>query len=125
MNELAKGLSAEAMHALGAYFAAKPAQSHRVRDQGLAAVGAYLCAKGNQWSDVPACASCHGEDGAGSDNLPRLAGQHRHYLLQQMKAFKDRARTNDNAVMFTIQASLTEMEREALALHLSGLGRKE
>ena len=121
MNEMVKGLTADEMRSLGEYFAAQPPKSHRVFDKALAAVGYYLYHKGNRWNDLPSCASCHGENGSGSETLPRLAGQHKHYLVQQLDAFKERTRTNDNAIMFTIQGKLTEMERVALALYISGL----
>ena len=121
MNEMAQGLTEEEMLALGEYFAAQPAKTHKVRNKALAAVGYYLYIKGNKWEGLPACASCHGKTGAGAEGLPRLAGQHKRYLVQQMEAFKDRRRTNDNAIMFSIQEKLTEMERHALALYISGL----
>jgi len=121
MNEMAEGLTKEEMQALGEYFAAQPAKTHKVRDKALAAVGYYLYIKGNKWEGLPSCASCHGKTGAGAENLPRLAGQHKRYLVQQREAFKERRRTNDNAIMFSIQEKLTEMERHALALYISGL----
>ena len=34
------------------------------------------------------CASCHGNDGHGTDALPRLAGQHADYIVRQLKVFK-------------------------------------
>ncbi|WP_457673778.1 c-type cytochrome, partial [Thiolapillus sp.] len=65
--------------------------------------------------------SCHGEFGEGNEQLPRLAGQHKRYISDQLQAFGDRARTNDNAIMHTVASKLTEMEREAVALYVSGL----
>lgn len=121
MNEMAKGLSEEQIAALADYFSTKPALSHRVRDQGLAAVGAYIFNKGNKYSGIPACASCHGKQGEGSDQLPRLAGQHKRYVADQLQAFNQRARTNDNAIMHTIASKLTELEVAAVALYVSGL----
>ncbi len=124
MNEMAKGLSDEQIEALAEYFSSKPAKSHRVRDKALAAVGAYIFHKGNKFSGIPACASCHGEQGLGTDKLPRLAGQHKRYVADQLHAFNERARTNDNAVMHTIANKLTELEIEAVALYVSGLKEK-
>ncbi len=124
MNEMAKGLTDEQIEALAEYFSSKPAKSHRVRDKALAAVGAYIFHKGNKFSGIPACASCHGEQGLGTDKLPRLAGQHKRYVADQLHAFNERARTNDNAVMHTIASKLTELEIEAVALYVSGLKEK-
>jgi cytochrome c553 len=66
------------------------------------------------------CAACHGDDGAGSatEILPRLAGQHYLYLLEQLRGF---------AVVHGLPADpadvarLTADERQALADYLSRL----
>ena len=121
MNEMAAGLTDEQIEALAEYFSSKPALSHRVRDKMFAAVGEYLFKKGNKYSGIPACKSCHGENGEGNEQLPRLAGQHKRYVSDQLQAFGERARTNDNAIMHTVASKLTEMEREAVALYVSGL----
>ena len=125
MNEMAKGLKDDEIDALAEYFASKPALTHRVRDKGFAAVGEYLFRKGNKYSGIPACKSCHGEAGQGTEDLPRLAGQHKRYVADQLHAFEQRARTNDNAIMHTIASKLTEFEIEALALYVSGIKDEE
>lgn len=84
MNEMAADLSETEMAALGQYFSAKPPQAHRVSDADLAAFGKYIYHNGDKWSGVAACASCHGEDGAGTEKLPRIAGQHLRYLVTQL-----------------------------------------
>jgi cytochrome c553 len=122
MNEMARDLSDGQIETLADYFSAKPARSHRVRDKLFAAVGEYLFKKGNRYSGIPACRSCHGEHGEGNERLPRLAGQHKRYVEEQLHAFDQRVRTNDNAIMHTIASKLTEMEIAAVALYVSGLG---
>ena len=121
MNEMAAGLTDKQIEALAGYFSTKPALSHRMRDKLFAAVGEYLFKKGNKYSGIPACKSCHGENGEGNEQLPRLAGQHKRYVSDQLQAFGERARTNDNAIMHTVASKLTELEREAVALYVSGL----
>lgn len=125
MNEMAKGLSDAQIAALAEYFSSKPGKTHRIRDKALDAVGYYIYHKGNKFSGIPACKSCHGEQGLGTDQLPRLAGQHKRYVADQLQAFNERARTNDNAVMHTIASKLTELEIEAVALYVSGLKEAE
>ncbi|HID44208.1 MAG TPA: cytochrome c4 [Chromatiaceae bacterium] len=125
MNEMAKDLKDDEIVALADYFSSKPALTHRVRDKEFAAVGRYLYKKGNKYSGIPACKSCHGEFGQGTDELPRLAGQHKRYVSDQLQAFGERARSNDNAIMHTIASKLTELEVEALALYVSGLKAEE
>ncbi len=120
MNAMAAGLDDADMAALGAYFSSKPAKAHRVSEPELAAVGQYIYQNGNKWSGVASCASCHGAEAAGTDKLPRLAGQHARYLVTQLKDFNTRERTNDNAVMHSVASKLTELEIEAVARYLSG-----
>lgn len=119
MNEMAADLSEEEMVALGDYFSARPARSHRVRDEKFAAVGLFLYERGNEYSEVPACMGCHGEEGKGTKDLPRLAGQHKHYLLGQLTAFSDGSRKS--LVMNSIASKLTPLEMEALARYISGM----
>ncbi|MCW8906368.1 MAG: cytochrome c4 [Sedimenticola sp.] len=121
MNEMAADLTEAEMKALGDYFAARSPQAHAVRDQEFAAVGYFLYHRGNPYSGVAACKSCHGEEGKGTHALPRLAGQHKRYLVSQLQDFNKRARTNDNAVMHSIASKLTELEIEALANYISGM----
>jgi len=121
MNEMAADLTTDEMAALGEYFSQQPAKIHRVRDKEFASVGAYLYRKGNKYSGVPACESCHGPEAKGTEKLPRLAGQHKRYIIDQLQAFESGARTNDHAIMHSIASKLTELEMNALAQFLSGL----
>ena len=75
---------------------------------------------GSSSSSVPACATCHGKQGAGSNTLPRIAGQHAAYLETQMKLFSKRERTNDNAIMHTVVEKMTPLEMAAVSEYLSG-----
>lgn len=121
MNAMAAGLKDDEIVALAKYFAGKKVKPGPVEDPDLAAVGKYLYEHGNKFTNVPACASCHGKDGGGTAQLPRLAGQNAQYLETQMKEFHQRIRTNDNAVMHSIAAKLTELEIAATAAYISGL----
>lgn len=121
MQPMVDDLAAADFAALGAYFAAKPVHAHAVQDPELAGVGRYIFNRGNPFSGVAACASCHGSAGHGTEVLPRLAGQHALYTENQLKQFNKRERTNDNAVMHAIASKLTELEMKAVAAYISGL----
>lgn len=121
MSEMAKDLTDDQITELAAWFGSRPAAARRVGDTDLAAVGKYIFAKGNSFSGVAACASCHGEKGTGTHQLPRLAGQHPAYLETQLKEFGKRERTNDNAIMGSIASKLTELEMRAVTVYLGGL----
>ena len=120
MAPMVENLAPEDMGALGRFFASRPAHSEAAKDTPLAAVGQYIYRQGNKWSGVPACASCHGPDGAGSNALPRLAGQHAAYLDNQLKQFNKRERNNDNAVMHIVVEKMTALEMAAVSEYLSG-----
>lgn len=121
MQPMVEDLSADDFQALGAYFASQPTVMHEVTDPELAQVGRFVYHRGNPWSGVPACATCHGPAGHGTDALPRLAGQHAQYMENQLRQFNNRERTNDNAVMHGIAAKLSELETKAVAAYISGL----
>ena len=121
MSEMAKDLRDEEIAALAAHFSAKKAGARQPGDQDLAAVGRYLFTRGNSWSGVPACTTCHGPQGHGTEALPRLAGQHPAYIETQLKDFNRRERTNDNAIMHSVAAKLTELEIKALSVFIGGL----
>ena len=121
MNEMVFGLTDEDIAALGNYFSTKPPAAHRVRDQEFAGVGKYIFTKGNRFSGVAPCVSCHGENGEGNEQMPRLAGQHKRYVASQLMEFNSRKRNNDNSIMHSIASKLTELEIHAVAQYVSGL----
>jgi cytochrome c553 len=121
MSEMAKGLADEEIRELAAWFSARPPAARRTGDTDLAAVGKYIFFRGNNFSGVAACATCHGEKGHGTQQLPRLAGQHPAYLETQLKEFGTRERTNDNAIMHSIASKLTELEMHAVSVFLGGM----
>lgn len=121
MKPQAEELTAAEMKALGAFFQNKKVGARVVRDVELLGVGKYVFNRGNQFTGLPSCASCHGEKGLGTPQLPRLAGQHPRYIEDQLKQFNRRERTNDNAVMHTVASKLSELETHAVAEYIATL----
>lgn len=68
---------------------------------------------------VAACISCHGAQGEGIANFPRLAGTGQAYLQAQLDAFGDGSRKN--AIMQPIAQQLTAAERTQVAQYFSQL----
>jgi cytochrome c553 len=120
MADMAAKLKPDEMVALGKYFEKISVPAEPAKDSELAAVGRYIFHTGNKYSAVPACASCHGKEGLGTSQLPRLAGQYSSYIEGQLKSFGSRERTNDNAVMHAIVTRMTPLEMAAVAEYLSG-----
>jgi len=121
MQPMVDGLTSEDFVALGVYFETRPAEAHPVADEALARSGRDLFENGKPAAGIAACASCHGPQGLGTETLPRLAGQHALYIENQVRAFTQRERTNDNAVMQVIAAGLSDAEVKAVAAYISGL----
>lgn len=70
------------------------------------------------------CAACHGADGNSPINssYPRLAGQNRAYLVQQIKDIRSGDRDNGlTAQMRPIAQGLSDAEIESIADYLSSL----
>ena len=64
------------------------------------------------------CSVCHGPGGTTSSELfPQLAGQPAPYFINQMKAFRDKSRSEENAkrFMWGISSRLTDEEIQQLA----------
>ena len=121
MQPMVEDLTPDDFQALGAYFASRPTMGHDIADPDLAQMGRFIYLRGNPYSGVASCATCHGVNAHGTDTLPRLAGQHAQYTENQLKQFNTRERTNDNAVMHGIASKLTELELKAVAAYISGL----
>jgi cytochrome c553 len=121
MQPMVEGLTTLDFEVLGRFYESRPVHQHAIEDPELALVGRFIYARGNPFTGVPACASCHGARGQGTAQLPRLAGQHAAYTERQLRQFNQRERSNDNAVMHNIARQLTELETKAVASYISGL----
>jgi len=121
MGSMAKDLTAAEMQALGRWFESRPVRAHDVIEPALAEEGRTVYDRGIPAKGVPACKKCHGLQGEGTETLPRVGGQHAAYLENQLRAFSKRERTNDNAVMQTIAARISDAELRAVSSYISGL----
>ena len=120
MADMVAKLTPDEMLALGRYYEKMTPPKEAAKDPQLAGMGQYIYHQGNKFSGVPACASCHGANGEGQANLPRLASQIPGYTLTQLKQFNKRDRTNDNAVMHMVAEKMTELEMASVAEYLGG-----
>lgn len=122
MAPIAAALDPEDFRALGEYFGAQKPTSNPILDPQAAAIGKKLYIDGDEERGVPACAGCHSADGAGRARFPRLAGQHREYLVEQMYNFrKDLRKYSGARFMNDVAKRMTEDEIKAVAEFLTGL----
>ncbi len=110
---------------IGAFFAVQKMKGSLSKpDKKIVAAGEKLFREGNAKTGVYGCINCHGEKGKGKSEsvstFPVIGGQHRDYLIKQLKEFRDGARANDPAGMMAgIAKKLTDQEIKAVAEYLS------
>jgi cytochrome c553 len=114
MQPIVQDLSNEDIRNLGAYFAAMEPFKATPDDN------ADLSAKGKQAAAGRRCASCHGDNFAGTKAVPRLAGQREDYLTKTLHDYKSSARNGGpQGVMSDVTYPLSDEEIEALAHYLA------
>jgi cytochrome c553 len=107
MTGLADYYSRQAVGAGAAGDAATMQRGRQIYETGDAAVG------------IPPCAACHGPQAHGTDQYPRLAGQHVQYLMKQLRSFRSNLR--DVAVMHGVAQGLRVSDMRAVATYLESL----
>jgi cytochrome c553 len=118
MGPIAEQLGNDEVRDLGAYFASlKP-------PQGTAAVAPDdhpdLTEAGKKAAAAGRCASCHGEDFAGSKAVARVAGQHEEYITKALHDYKLGLRSGGGvAAMAEVAYPLSDDEITALAHYLA------
>lgn len=68
------------------------------------------------------CIDCHGEDGMGDEEYPRIAGLDEDYILEQLIAFKTGERPNPAEMMLWTLEDLDEQDLTDLAAHYAARG---
>lgn len=123
MAGMVANLSAEDMRNLAAYYAAQAAKPGTAKSRDLVALGQKVYRGGIAGKGIPACASCHGPNGAGMPaQYPRLAGQHAEYTEAQLKAFRVGERANDpNNAMRGTAGKLSDREIQGVSDYIAGL----
>ena len=112
MSPIAANLSQEDMLDLAEYFAAqKPGASSFKPDPAKVATGKAKAAE-------TLCTMCHLGGFSGQNEIPRVAGQHPEYVIKQLRAFKERSRTNDAGTMTSVAQTLSEEDIENLAHYI-------
>ena len=94
------------------YSAQKMTQPTRKPDGDTVARGRAVTEKNN-------CVACHTATLVGQQHIPRLAGQHKPYLLEQLKAFKASTRADLDGTMTSAAQGLVSDDLEPLADYLS------
>ena len=114
-------LSEADMQNIAFWVAAKPAKPGFAKEKELVLLGERIYRGGIADRQVPACAGCHGPNGAGIPaQYPRLSGQHAEYAVAQLTGFRDGVR-NNSLQMTQIAAKMNDREIKAVADYIAGL----
>ncbi len=115
MSPMAQPLSRDDMIDIANYFAAQPLKPAPF------AVDEAKAKLGKAKSDETLCTMCHLGGFMGQNEIPRVAGQSYAYIVAQLKAFKDRTRTNDAGNMTAVARTLSDADIDNLGHYLAGL----
>ena len=108
---------------LAAFYAGQEVKPKEAAPENIES-GEQIYRAGNSATGVAACMACHGPGGTGNPPamFPALRGQHSQYTVATLKAYRSGDRSNDqNAVMRTISAKMTDTEIDAVANYIMGL----
>jgi cytochrome c553 len=114
---LSRQLTDAQIQGLADYFAKQTPTANATVDAQQMARGKAVFEQGVAAKEVPPCLSCHGAQAQGQAAFPRLAGQHRDYLVKQLQVF-ERNDERPNTPMTQIAHALTHEQMEDVAGYL-------
>lgn len=120
---LSRSLTDEQIEGLAAYFADKKVRliAYRSGDPTLIDKGQGIFKGGVPEKNIPACETCHGPQGLGNGQFPRIANQHADYIEKQLMVFQRTDERPEGAIMKVIAHELTGENMKAVAAYLEAL----
>ena len=113
MTPFAAKLSNADLNDLAQYYAAQKMTPPTRRPDG------DIVARARAVTEKNNCVACHTPTLVGQQHIPRLAGQHKPYLLEQLKAFKASTRADLDGTMTSAAQGLAVDELEMVAEYLA------
>ena len=104
---------------LAVYFSTLPPKVADDGNKELARAGRALYEHGNPNSNTVSCAVCHGPNGQGIREIPRLGGLSYYYLKRKLEQWGQGYHATAEAPMPLIASHLSSNQIEALASYLS------
>ncbi len=125
MANVAHSLSSPMLSALAQHFRSLNPRPLGGAPRDHLALGKKIFEEGLPESNVPACSACHGADGKGQNEIPRLAGQVYSYTVGQLTGWKKQrgqgSAVDTSAIMAPTAHNLTPSQVEAVAAYVSNL----
>lgn len=113
MQRLAKTFTPEQEVTLAVYFASVPLTKPATGDPALAAKGRSIF--------TGRCVVCHGPEGLGREEFPRIAGQEPGYVVRTLRNFRDLDTDRQSSRMSTVTHDLTNADIDALSAYVATL----
>jgi cytochrome c553 len=125
MFNVAHVLSPSMLTALATHFRGLNPKPFGGAPRGSLAEGKRIFDEGLPEANVPACSACHGAEGKGQNEIPRLAGQLYAYTVGQLTGWKKErgqgSAVDTSAIMAPTAHNLTRSQVEAVAAYVSYL----
>jgi cytochrome c553 len=125
MANVAHVLSPAMVSALATHFKNLDPRPFGGAPRGALSEGKRIFQEGLPESNVPACSACHGMEGKGQNEIPRLAGQLYAYTVGQLTGWKKErgqgSAVDTSAIMAPTAHNLTRSQVEAVAAYVSYL----
>ena len=119
---LSRSLTDDQIKGLADYYASQTMTAQSIEgDRRRLDAGKSIYTAGVAAAGVPACAGCHGDRGQGMAAFPRIAGQHRDYLVKQLIVFQRTDQRPEGAAMKTVAHALTQQNIDDVADYLQAL----
>jgi cytochrome c553 len=119
MWSAAANLDTDAVRNLADYFASLPPKSAHDGRAALAERGQAIYLQGIPEANIVACLACHGPDGQGVREIPRLGGMSYFYLKRRLAEWGQGYHSATGSPMPLVAGTLGPDEIEALASYLS------
>lgn len=119
MAGMSRDLTDEQLSQIAVYFNRQIVRVETSSD-GINETGKSIYQQGIPQAGVVSCMTCHGAKAEGNSIFPRLAGQHRQYLIKQLLVFRDTHGRPDTP-MESISKSMTVQNIQQLADYLSSM----
>jgi cytochrome c553 len=118
---IARKLTDEQIKGLATYFSQQKDAPNVAGDPALVAAGKAIFENGIPKEEVAACAGCHGASGMGNGTFPRLAGQHKDYMIKQLHILSQTDQRPAGAMMKPLVHGLTPSDMVAVTTYLQGI----
>jgi cytochrome c553 len=115
----ARNLDAESVRNLALYFASLPPRAAGDGLPSLVGLGQTIYQQGMPEANIVACVVCHGPNGEGVRDIPRLGGLDSTYLRRRLEQWTQGYHAAAGPPMISIAGKLSDDQIEALASYLS------